>query len=116
MGLKTVETYTVRLYMAGSIEQAKVLLRRECYPPNEGLCVTLEPTTFIYTGGEESGFVVGFVNYPRFPTTPGKLWGRARKIAHGLIEELCQWSALLVAPDKTEWINTRPDADRASRP
>lgn len=50
----TVDTYTARIYMAGDIEQAKVFMRKECYPPNEGLCVTIEPTTFIYTGGEES--------------------------------------------------------------
>lgn len=41
----TVETFIVRLYMGGNIEQAKQVLRRECYPPNEGLCVTIEPTT-----------------------------------------------------------------------
>lgn len=108
----TEPSYTVRLYMAGDIEQAKRLLRAECYPPNEGLCVTVEPTTFIYTGGEEAGFVVGFVNYPRFPTAPAALWERASNVAHRLIPALCQWSALLVAPDKTEWLNCRPDALR----
>lgn len=103
------ETYTVRLYMAGDIDHAKQLLRAECYPPNEGLCVTMEPTTFIYSGGEEQGFVVGFVNYPRFPTPPDALYARAKAIAENLIPALSQWSALLVAPDKTEWINGRPD-------
>lgn len=104
----TEPTYTVRLYMAGDIEDAKRFLRSECYPPNEGLCVTVEPCSFIYTGGEESGFVVGFVNYPRFPTTPEKLWDRAVGIAGRLVPALHQWSALLVAPDKTAWLNTRP--------
>lgn len=104
----TVETYTIRLCMAGDIESAKRLLRQACYPPNEGLCVTISPTTFIYTGGEEAGFEVGFVNYPRFPTTPDQLWGRALAIANGLISSLCQWSALLIGPDRTEWINRRP--------
>ncbi len=102
-------TYTVRLYMGGDIAQAKAILRRECYSPNEGLCVTVEPTTFVYTGGEEAGFVVGFVNYPRFPTTPKELLARAEDIAHSLIIGLCQWSALVVAPDKTVWISHRPE-------
>jgi hypothetical protein len=105
-------TYTVRLYIAGDIEEAKWFLRRECYPPNDGLCVTVEPTTFIYTGGEESGCVVGFVNYPRFPTTADVLFTRARDIAERLIPALCQWSALLVAPDRTEWLNRRPEGQR----
>jgi hypothetical protein len=102
-----VPTYSVSIYMAGDIAHAKQLLRAECYPPNEGLCVTVTPTTFTYTGGEESGFVVGLVNYPRFPSEPAKLWERAIVIANRLIPALCQWSALVVAPDKTEWINLR---------
>lgn len=110
--MSEVSTYTVRLYMAGDIAEAKRLLRAECYPPNEGLCVTVEPTTFIYTGGEEAGFVVGFVNYPRFPSTPDALFQRARAIAERLIPALCQWAALLIAPDRTEWINTRPEGQR----
>lgn len=112
MSIETVATYTVRIYMAGDIDEAKRLLRRECYPPNEGLCVTVEPCTFLYTGGEEQGFVVGLVNYPRFPKTPAALWERAEKIALHLIPALCQWSALLVAPDKTAWINLRPEGQR----
>lgn len=102
-------TYTVRMYMAGDIEHAKRLLRSECYPPNDGLCVTVEPTTFIYTGGEEAGFVVCFVNYPRFPKTQDELFARAHEIAKRLIPALCQWSAMLVAPDKTVWLNNRPN-------
>lgn len=109
MKTATVPTYFVRLYMAGSIEDAKRQLRQECYPPNDGLCVTVEPTTFIYTGGEEAGFVVGFVNYPRFPSPPAELWARAREIACRLIPALRQWSALLVASDRTEWLNAKPE-------
>lgn len=105
-------TYTVRLYMAGDIGDAKRLLRAECYPPNEGLCVTVEACDFIYTGGEECGFVVGFLNYPRFPTSPEKLWERATGVAERLVGGLCQWSALLVASDKTAWLNTRPPENR----
>ena len=107
-----VDTYTVRLYMAGDINNAKQLLRAECYPPNDGLCVTIEPTTFIYTGGEEAGFVVGFVNYPRFPKNPEAVYERAKAIAERLIPALSQWSALLVATDKTEWLNCRPEEQK----
>lgn len=112
MGLSIEPTYTVRLYMAGDIESAKAFLRKQCYPPNDGLCVTVEPTTFIYTGGEEAGFVVGFVNYPRFPSSPEDLLSRARAITEVMIPTLCQWSALLVAPDQTVWINMRPEGQR----
>ena len=113
MKSKIVETYTVRLYMAGDIEQAKQVLREECYRPNLGLCVTIEPTLFIYTGGQEDGFVVGFINYPRFPSTPKQLYDRALVIANRLISRLCQWSAMLVTPEKTVWITCRPEEQEA---
>lgn len=114
MKTMSVPTYTVRLYMAGDVQEAKRVLRRECYPPAGGgnLCVTVEPTTYIFAGGEEAGFVVGFVNYPRFPVEPDELWDRAKGIASRLIPELCQWSALLVATDRSEWLNCRPDGQR----
>lgn len=109
MKTASVLTSTVHLYIAGDIDTAKQLLRRECYPPNEGLCVTVEPTTFIYTGGEEQGLVVGFVNYPRFPKTPDQLWRRAVSVAFKLMPALCQWTCLLVAIDRTEWFSLRPE-------
>lgn len=104
--MKDVPTYTVRLYMAGDIEQAKACLRSECYA--RGLCVTIEPTTFIYTGGEEEGFCIGFVNYPRFPSDPSELRARALGIAELLLPLLNQKSALLVASDRTLWLNIEP--------
>jgi len=102
---KIEQTYWVRIYSSGPIEEAKRILRKECH--REGLCVTVEPTLFIYTGGEEQGFVVGLLNYPRFPHTPDEIWGRARHVALVLLEGCSQHSILLQAPDKTEWITTR---------
>lgn len=108
--LKEVETCIIRVYMAGDIVTAKQWLRKECY--QRGLCVTVTPTTFIYTGGEETGFVVGFVNYPRFPQSPEELWDRAYDVASSLMMECCQKSALLVANDHTLWITKEPPGVR----
>lgn len=104
--MSVVDTYFVRIYMAGPIERAKDVIRRECY--YYGLCVTIEPTTFIYTGGEEAGVVIGFVNYPRFPSTPAEIFRRAEELAGKLIPEMNQKSALLVGADKTKWIKLTP--------
>ena len=73
----------------------------------EGLCVTIEPTLFIYTGGEEFGYVVGLVNYPRFSTTPEVLNARALHIAEMLVEMTHQHSALVVTPRNTTWMTKR---------
>jgi hypothetical protein len=102
----TEPTYTIRLFIAGEVADARRAMRQECLA--EGLCVTVTPTTFVYTAGAEEGVEVGFVNYPRFPTTPDALFGRAKEIAVRLMARLCQRSALLVAPDKTLWLNDRP--------
>jgi len=103
--IKEVDTYTVRLYIAGDINTAKRWLNDYCY--NNGLCVTVEPTTFIYTGGEESGMVIGFVKYPRFSKKPSELFGEAKYMAELLLAALNQQSCLLVCPDKTTWISNR---------
>lgn len=69
--------------------------------------MTIEPTLFIYTGGEESGFVVGILNYPRFPATPESINATARELALGLLDATCQDSALIVTPETTTWLTKR---------
>lgn len=100
------QTYRVAVYVAGDIGSIKAVLREECY--EHGLCVTVEPTLFIYTGGEELGAVVGLVNYPRFPSSRRALFGRATALAKKLVTRCNQRTALVVGDDKTEWINIRP--------
>lgn len=93
--------------MAGEIESAKSWLRK--FALHTGICVTVEPTTFIYTGGAEEGFVVGLVNYPRFPSSAEELWSKATAIAEGLVKECGQHSYLIVGPDHTTWVSNRED-------
>lgn len=101
-------THCVRIYLSGPIEEAKRLLRAECL--RDGLCVTIEPTLFIYTGGEEQGYVVGLVNYPRFPDTAEAINQRARAIAEMLLTNTHQLSALIVSPQDTTWITRRTES------
>ena len=103
---KTGSTYRVLIYMSGPIEIAKQVLRKYCL---KGLCVTIEPTTFIYTGCEETGFVVGLLNYPRFPSTCYKLNRQGYEIMNELLVATCQHSGLLVTPDDSTWISIRPE-------
>lgn len=105
MSDQTAPTYWARIYMSGPIEAAKQALRAECL--REGLCVTIEPTLFIYTGGEETGFVVGLVNYPRFPSSPQEIAQRAEKLIHLLLEATHQHSAMLMTPETTRWVSMR---------
>lgn len=105
--MKTVDapSVVVTLYLAGPIDVATQWLRGEAR--RAGLCVTIEPTLFVYTGGEETGYRVGLLNYPRFPSSAADLIARATLILRGLIEATHQDSGLLVGPDVTTWITRR---------
>jgi hypothetical protein len=109
MKTATCPSFTITLHLAGPIEVAKQWLRGECL--REGLCVTIEPELFIYTGGEEAGYRVGLLNYPRFPSEPKSLLTkRAEEILLGLIEATHQHSGLLVSPTETKWFTRREAA------
>ena len=101
----TSKTYWVRIYISGPIDVIKQACRAEC--ADEGLCVTVDGTTFIYTGGEEQGAVIGLINYPRFPKSDEAIMSRARGLAMRLLEATHQGSVLVQSPDRSEWITRR---------
>lgn len=105
--VRILETYWVKLYLSGPIEIAKQIIRKDC--SEEGLCVTIEPTTFIYTGGEESGYVVGLINYPRFPWTQDRVTLRAESLLAKLLSGTFQKSGLLQTPSYTKWYSIEQD-------
>lgn len=94
-------SYSVRIYLSGPIEVAKQILRRECQ--RNPICVTIEPTVFIYPGGEEAGYVVGLINYPKYPKTEQEILGRARELMERLRSETYHDSGLILTPETTEW-------------
>ena len=97
-------TYTVEIFMAGDYAMAQQACREFC---QRGFCVTIHQCEYIYTGGQETGFVIGIRNYPRYPSTPEALLLSAKELASTLRARLCQESSMLVAPDCTLWETTR---------
>ncbi|RWI35552.1 MAG: hypothetical protein EOR34_28275 [Mesorhizobium sp.] len=91
--------------MAGHIGAAERICRAYC--DEIGLCVTIMPATYVYTGGQEPGFKIGLINYPRFPSLPEDLWSRAMTLADRLRVELMQQSYSVVGPDRTVWRSWR---------
>lgn len=99
-------TRVVELFMAGDVEHAKQVIRRFCM--ERPCCVTVTPTSYVYRGGEESGFVVGFRNYPRFPTDSEGLLTLAADLGESLQRELGQDSCMVVDhAGATSWSSTR---------
>jgi hypothetical protein len=107
----TEQTFWARVYIAGPQAVAEQLCREYCFA--QGLCVTVEPTKFIYTGGEETGVVIGLVNYPRFPAKADKIFGQAKELAYRLIMNMSQHSALVMTPTETVWMTRRPEDNRS---
>jgi len=107
MTTKTSKAYSVKIYVSGPIEHVKQACRRYCL--DVGLCVTVEPTTFIYTGGEEQGAVVGLIQYPRFETTEEIIWERAQALASFILDNIFQHSVLITDGIKTEWTSRRQE-------
>lgn len=105
MKIKACDTYFVEILMAGSIEHAKQICRKFC--KEIGLCVTIEETSYIYTGGEELGFRIRLINYPKFESSPENIFTTAKQLANVLKSELAQDSFCLLSPEITEWSSDR---------
>lgn len=102
------QTRVVELFMAGDVEHAKQIVRRFC--KDRPCCVTVTPTTYIYRGGEESGFAIAFRNYPRFPSDQYTLRTLAFDLGGWLRNELGQDSYMVVDHGgMTTWSTTRHD-------
>ena len=91
--------------MAGDISAAGQVIQR--FAADRGMCVTLTGQSFIYTGGREEGFKVGFINYPRFPQDSSEIIARAHDIAELLLIQLGQQSYSIVTPVETIWYSRR---------
>jgi hypothetical protein len=102
---ETVSTYWVKIYMSGPYDVAAQVIRKYC--KEVGLCVTIDRTKFIYTGGEEDGFVVGLINYPRFPKSELEIYKQAETLAIKLLQALHQDSYLVMNPETTYWYTER---------
>jgi hypothetical protein len=71
----------------------------QAYCNESGLCVSITPTTYVYTGGRETGVVVGIISYPRFPQMTEDLVGIAKEIGVRLLTELGQNRITITTPD-----------------
>ena len=73
----------VRIYIAGPVAEIERALAR--HAAHVGMCVTVEPLRFVFSGGREDGARIGLINYPRFPASPEELEMKAMSLAWMLI-------------------------------
>jgi hypothetical protein len=77
-----------------------------------GMCVTVTPTEYIYTGGREKGVVVGFINYPRVPVDEETMRMQALQLGEKLLKFCKQMRISIVFPDKTIMLTNDEEVKR----
>jgi hypothetical protein len=106
--MKTVDTFYAKIYTGtkehydGTIHfynEAKEILQEYCNI--NPLCVTLKQVEYIYKDGNEIGFEIGLINYPRFPNTPEEITNKAIEIAMIFREKFNQFKVSIETPEKT---------------
>lgn len=103
--MKEERSFYANIWIAGDLSTAKAACREFC---EEGLCVTITPTSFIYTGGQQEGVLVRLINYPRFVEEPSAIKTRAQRLGDFLCHRLFQDSYSIEFPDTTEYYERRP--------
>lgn len=89
------------IYIAGSMQTIEETCREFCL---KGLCVSIMPATFVFTGGAESGAAITLINYARFPKEPEAIVQDALELTHALLFSCCQRSASVVTPTDSYFI------------
>lgn len=105
MRTEVAPSYPVSIFIAGDYDEARKACQAHC--DEVGLCVTVSRATYIYTGGEQDGVVVGFINYPRFPAEPALIEAQAFELGMRLREAVGQESFSVQTPGTTTWFSWR---------
>jgi hypothetical protein len=106
--LSKVESYSASIYVGlkerdSGITHQLYELNALCqeYVDKKGLCVTVTPTYFMYTDGNEPGAIVGLINYPRFPSSPEIIKETAIELASIILNKLDQYRISIDLPGET---------------
>jgi len=114
MNKTQVKTFTATIYVGSRVGYGDEILHQseienwlQSYCDSEGLGVSITPTKFIYSDGNEPGFIVGIINYPRFPSEKEELRTLSLKIAEELRILMKQLRVTVVFPDETVMLGAK---------
>lgn len=104
-GRDEVTGWVATVYVGGDMAVSEMVCKRLTFP--KGLCVTLEPTRYIYAGGVEDGVKIGLIQYPPFPEDEEVLLEKAIKVGQEVAEANYQWSYSIITPTKNYFFSRR---------
>lgn len=106
--MKTTASYNVQIwcglkvgYEGPEYSVSDAIKLCQDYVDKEKECVTVTPTSFVYTDGFENGVVVGFISYPRFYRNHIIIRKRAIDLAQILMNSLGQNRVTLTTPTES---------------
>lgn len=105
--MKICKTFYCEIFLSGDLGVVEITCQEYC--KQVGLCVTVEPLNFIYTGGKEAGVKVGLTAYPRFPRSEDEMRDLAFNLGLLLVERTFQRTFLIRTPEKTIWYNSEEE-------
>lgn len=94
---------THKIWMAGDVTLAKMIVREYC--DEMGDCYAVTAVDYVYTDGDAAGFCVIRIQYPRFPISEADILERTNELARLLGERLCQKSYTVEGPENTVWFS-----------
>lgn len=103
--VQTCPSWTVTLYIGGSVDAAKGALAQEA--ALRGACWSVEPTEFVYSGGREQGVIVRQIAYARFPQSAEDAERDMLHVGHLLMERLGQGAFSVVGPLTSTFVSRR---------
>jgi hypothetical protein len=98
------DAYKVEIFIGGDYTSALDICQKFC---DRGLCVTVEPTMYVFKGGRCAGVRVGLINYARFDTNRANIWATANDLALDLLEGLGQGSFTVQDDKRTRFFTRR---------
>jgi hypothetical protein len=108
VSVKEVETHYAIIYVGDFNRETKLntpkeRLEAQCqqYCDEVGLCVWVTEGEYIYTDGNEHGYAVHLINYPRFPSTAEEVRGHARDLGKRLLFAMDQERLSIKTEEKT---------------
>lgn len=102
----TAPTQVIKIYIGGTRDWARRVLQEYVM---DGACVSISDEEYIYTMGNEAGYVVNLINYPRFPKSEEELLKQAYDLAYLLLEKTCQGSCTVVDYNGDSYFISRRD-------
>ena len=98
----------IEIFIAGDLSRIEAACAEYC---TVGFCVTVTPTRYVFTGGSETGAIIGLINYARFPIDSFDLWEHAEALGMLILERAEQQSFTIQSESVSRLYSNRPDHD-----